>query len=899
MKRILELVLCGLLLFPVKAGAWTILDKEIADIPVDWSITVEPNGQAAVTMVAGKLEFYFDTTTGGAARGKSEVTTSVFSMDGDEVIISMDTKFSEAGDKVSRSIVLKDESLWNNVELMSISKGKLSVFGGEAERECLAETQHRITLAVSPNANMCAAWLDNEKVYSGEISNWKSGIDISNLFLMFKNSSSAKVQERADWTVENFSMTKKKGTYRFVSDPADGQEMVDIEGMKSINLNFGTTVGDSAFSKERYVLLCNDEEIPFTIEKTRNGVSLIPGTAIQVLSKYALKIDRVEDLYGEILDENIEVNFSTAYVGYKAPEVAWVGAEDFQIYAGETKPLLFTVSENVERIELLCDGQVIAATVTKPWIFSYSASESGTYELSLRAFERNGGSGKSETINAIVLKNDAPLLTISGISDGAEYSADNLPEIFVKAEDEQGVKYIKFYVDDVLIKTVNLGETGFSLEGIAGGERKITVSAADIYGAETVRQFQITIKAEKRKLIFETDFSDYSGNNSIPPSFQGGLNGGYLDVATMDVSHGKSAVIGIAEDLGNIEGSFLAIPAGSLVEEGSVEFELYMAEPPGGSATKDSFRIHLKRTGGTDYYAVRIGNDSVSFVDNDWSGGSVKSYAYTPKQWYKMQIKFCAKMHTVSVYITDEAGNRSILAENAALPDALEKVDHVRIFGPANYIRNSYIALDNVKCYVNYGLPEMQFDLVSDGDFTAKADVSSELAASAVNLDTVAVYDEYGKLTPESVYYNGSQLTINMKQPFTGGIKYRVVLSEDVKYSDGVTVGVASESAFTAAVGSVGVGETKFIKSTDGVKFKFKAQNKTGQDKNAVIISQVWEGKKIKKSSVCEVVLKANTGMTDYEISVPAILGREEVRTFIWNSLTKPAAMDIHTYTCN
>ena len=269
MKKILSVFLAVFLMMGSTVSAMEIAGSDILSLPDGWTVTAQPEGSAEVSMTDGNLSLTFDTTA-QADRGRSEVMTSAYDLSGGKILLSFLTNFSENSDKVTKSISVMDDDIWNSVELLRLNQGMLTAFSNaDAKASCTAG-KHRITIFVDPTGEDVrgAAWLDRSCIYQGSLSSWKTSIDRSGLKLYVRNSASSAVSEAASWNISNLVFQNVTGSYAFSSLPQDGQQMITPENLTAISLSFGTRLYDGMYDDSNYTLACNGETIPFALKET-------------------------------------------------------------------------------------------------------------------------------------------------------------------------------------------------------------------------------------------------------------------------------------------------------------------------------------------------------------------------------------------------------------------------------------------------------------------------------------------------------------------------------------------------------------------------------------------------------------------------------------------------------
>lgn len=881
MKKILSVFLAVFLMMGSTVSAMEIAGSDILSLPDGWTVTAQPEGSAEVSMTDGSLSLTFDTTA-QADRGRAEVMTSAYDLSGGKILLSFLTDFSENGDKVTKSISVMDDDIWNSVELFRINQGMLTAFSNADAKVSCTAGKHRITIFVDPTGEETsgAAWLDSSCIYQGSLSSWKNSIDRSGLKLYVRNSASAAVSEAASWNISDLVFQNVTGSYAFSSMPQDGQQMIVPENLTAISLSFGTRLYDGMYDDANYTLTCNGETIPFTLKETQNGVDVIPADGFSKLSDYRLTIASIKDLLGNELESQKTVSFRTAYEGYTAPTVALDPAMDaLTVYAGQKTTLTYTASESTTSVEIYIDGKLSATLGSAPYQYVYTPQTAGTAEIMAVAKDSFGGSGYSEKLPVTILENDVPTLTVSGITDGATYDAAALPKITVSAADANGIEKLQMAFDGNVVREINASEGTFDLSGISGGTRTVTITAFDIYGLSVSQSFTVKIESAQYRITYQNDFSDYAGENTLPREMQGGPQRGYLDAKTIDEAHGKSLIIGMdVADTSYTEANtaYVGIPAGGATGGIVLDMDIYLDAVP-----QDRYRFSLKQSGGTETDFLYITRDKLQFLSAHAVVG--QSMDYETKHWYHLTVKADVASHTFRLSL-----DGTVMVENGSITGSMTALDFIRVFGPSDDTLKSFIAVDNVEVKRIYELPQISFDAENlPGSNTLQLQISQLLHAPSFTLDRVKLYDAFGEVKITAVDLKAQTAYITCASPLRSNMDYRVVLSPEIRFSDGPAIGVATEGAFRTVCAALDVKDARF----DEDQLTLRMVNTTGAAKSVYVICQVMENENVKRISVSEVKAESQSAAKDYTVSLPATVGDEYIVAYVWDSLSSPAAV--------
>lgn len=872
-KRVLAFLI-GFMMLMTAANAAVINGDEITAPPDDWTLT-------SAGIENGDMLLHFDTRS-SAERAKSEITTSEYNELGKVLLLSFDSIASVQinSSKVEQSISLVDDDAFHTNKLISIKDGSMTIFGAAAEVACEEDTAHRITLAVDPTGDTvkAAAWLDNTLVYSGEYSAWKTALDMSAVKVAFKNNATASISDKAEWSISDFEMKALDGAYNFSTIPADGQAMV-APSVGGITLNFGTRMSDLMYADANYTLSDSDGAVPFRAEKSGDQVKLIPEEGLRDLTEYTLTIEKITDLWGnEKIDAPKIITFSTAFEGYLPPVVSVIGETSVSIFKGQAQTIAFSVDKDIEKMEILVDGICEEELTKAPYTYTVSESEPETIRVMAAAYDEYGGVSYSPEVTVEIKDHNAPELFVSGIDSGAKYGTSELPTAEISATDDNGIKMIEVYADGRLLRSSQSDTLSFSLSELSAGAHTLKVSASDIYGLVTSKDYAVEIVSDTLIESYRNDFSTYKGNNTLPDGMAGGSQRGYLDVGTIDEEHGKSLLIGIDEaDLSFAETNtaYVGIPTGDVTGTVEVEFEMNISAKPASN-----YRFSTKRTGGAENVILFITPTSIRLCNKNWSPS--KTMDYTPGEWYRFKLSVDVPNRKYVVSVTDKNGNGE--SETGTLDSGYDVLNYVRVFGPADDSIKSFVAVDNV--LVQQAMPFPTLTIEENIPYQAESVTitsSQTLNTSDLNKENITLSDAFGKVAVRSVMAtDGKTIVITPAVSLRSSMEYKVTISPNVRYSAGIPIGAAIDGYFRTTAKDFDILSGGF----DGGVFTFKAVN-SGEEKAVTVIVQKWTSDgECRSVSAREVLVQS--GEDEYSVAVPAVSGGDYVTVYIWDGIVSP-----------
>ena len=880
--KILSLLICMLLLTQA-AFAASVGGVEFTSAPDGWTVN-------NATVEDGIMTLAFDTTD-KAARGKSEITTSKYDFSSGILRISFDSvaTVETNGDKIKKTITLEDGNMWNSTELINIKSGVISFFGSAASVET---TEASVTVAVDIAASpvQASAWVDGELVYSGDFTAWKAALNTSAVAIALKNNATSSVADTTEWVVSNFNADIYAGSYGFSSLPADGQAMISPADYEGIALTYGTVMSDAAYDKANYSLIADGEPAEFELVDKGTAVTIVPVGGLRDLTRYELTIATITDIFGDVKATDKTIAFTTAYEGYTAPVVTSEFDFSADYYIGQPLDIPFNVDGDCVQLDIYADGTLVSTLTSAPYIYSINESEAKAIELQAVATDSAGGLGYSEVYTVTILNHEAPVITVSGIEEGSACDVNNLPEITVTAEDDNGIESIEFYSDSKLRATYTESPATVSLAGLSGGGHTLKFIAKDIYGKETSVEYNISIESVHLIETYTNDFADYKGNNTLPTGCQGGPQRGYLAAGVIDEDHGNSLIVGMEtanEEHNTDNTAFVGFPGGGATGGVNIEFDMYINERP-ADVEKNRYRMSFRTANNETTFFFITANEMQFCKTNQNVDLKVP---YEIKTWYHVTINVNTSTLDYDMIISDGADfNQNY---SGRLNSNSGGLNYFRFFGPAFDDVPTFAAIDNMVIRQKLELPELVFE----GDVAPSATsfsftLSTTLKASDLSTDTVKISDSYGEVAIASVVStDGAVVTVTPAVPLRSNMDYTVSISPDVCYSVGAPLGVECIGEFKTACAPLDVTEGWFV----GNSFNFTANNTTGEEATVTVVTQTWKDGKVTGVKVIPVTVADGSGET-YMVNTPSIPNGGYATAYIWDGVVAPKAITHRIY---
>lgn len=152
-------------------------------------------------------------------------------------------------------------------------------------------------------------------------------------------------------------------------------------------------------------------------------------------------------------------------------------------------PATITINANasdsdgtISKVEFYQDGTLIGTDTVSPYSATVSGVPPGTYSLTARATDNNGGVGTSAPVS--VISNALPTVSITSPANNTNLNAPATVTINASASDTDGsISRVDFYQDAALIGTDTTSPYSVTLSNVPAGTYSLSAQAADNRGA--------------------------------------------------------------------------------------------------------------------------------------------------------------------------------------------------------------------------------------------------------------------------------------------------------------------------------------------------------------------------------------------------------------------------------
>lgn len=861
--KIMLCIMCAISLLP--SGMCFGINADAADYS-EWTFEKAEENNGTITIEGGTYSDNTMTDWGGNA------TSGTYDVENGLMVIRFDGSLSQGEQSFSVA-----SSVRTVTEILSFDGSSINAFGQDDVCILNPDTEYDFTIAIDFSAEVPkgSVWVDNKFEYSGEYSRL-SRIDPKNAYLYIENNG------KSILTLSNFDINKYTPEVNFSTTPAsEAYYRADENG--KIVLDYGTFVDESNADADNFMVVCNGETVDITVNYCDTYIELIPDGGFLENAQYAISGEKGTDIFGNDLG-SFDLKFGILSNDYNLPEISFkTDLTDAQTYANKIFAFEIEANKELERIDVYINEEYDISLDRKPWVYNFKEESVGTYNVKLIAYDDFGLFDEiSATIE--VKESTPPELIISGIEDGAVYLTGKLPEIAIQAVAADGVKKIELYDNGALSAAADGDSAVFPLAGLYGGEHILEIRAESNNGAVSSKTYNIEIKSDLTNLLYNVDFSQYTGGASLPSNLWGAEQRGYLASEKIKENYGNSLIIGmktVNEAYQPDNSAYVGFYLQDLTGAALTEFDIYIDEKPGqrlDGKGNDKFAITLKKNGSTETTVTEINADGMKI------GNSLIDYS--TKTWYHFSYDVDIPARKTTVTVTGDDIDRTFVID---INTAQDTAHYLRIYGPVFDNVETFVAVDNFELKQHINLPVIEFEKeIKDGDATVTFNTSESLLKRDLSTDNIVLTPVNGGTCEiESISANGNEITLHLKNSVKGSQKYTLTILPQVRYESGQEIGISIVGSFTVTGGSVSI-ET--LSYSDGI-INIGLVNNSGIEKNVYAIMQSWYGNEIKRVKIVPITIISATGTQNLNISAPAVQNGEVLTLYVWSELNNPTAV--------
>lgn len=545
---------------------------------------------------------------------------------------------------------------------------------------------------------------------------------------------------------------------------------------------------------------------------------------------------------------------------YKLPEVSFDGVSSDVISVEEGQEYTVRAIADTlcpKNINVYLDGDLVQTYDGKSCEYIFIGTV-GSHILEIEAVDKFGAVSDKASITFNVVEK----ITIFGEFDGGEtsgsYTDPDERVVNFDASCDKGFERTDIYVNGVLAETFYNESIMFDFSSFGTGTIEITAVVYDSLGKSKSFEYTADVVMNKNSLLWSENYDKYTTGST---SLNGGNiqivhKNGYSMAVDVDEAHGKSMALGIEQDIGSDSGEYVNFVNPRPTDYVTFETEFYVSDYPASDA---HIRVCMIESGSVQ------NNNIIRLGDNIYRTGA--QMEYSPDTWYKLRMDFNMPQKTYSIYINDEPFIENV--DFSKEKSNFEKLNYIRVYGPAKDGVPCYIAFDNssLSVYESYSVTSVSgsnSENIAGGDNSFKFALSEQVNPDSLTPDSISVTNGDVKWRVEKVEYDKelSAATVVLKDRLIGGRDYVLELSGNIQTSSGAPLGEKICTTFSAEK-SADVSFVASVFESDILSAELKSKEKT----TAYIICTLWDGNIYKDVFVDCVQLETGSNTIDISLS--------------------------------
>lgn len=867
-KRFLAIMLMLCMMLSTTANARINITGD--SLPEGWTQDISDNASISVSDGVIRTEYNAENAT-----GKADVISEPFAVN-DSMGFYVNCTFNISGvdSRTYRAIQLTDGE--RSANLISIKNTQLTAFGETVEVS--ENTDIKTELWVDTNKGRAVLKVNNNLVFSGENDDLKSAMpemDKTALSIKFRNYRILKgtitaVTELSNITIDTIGDYELSANIENEGSFKTGEET-------ELRFNFGSPMSDEVSEKSNISLTINDETLDFDSSYDGETLIIAPENNFEALGKYKVIISEAKNIFGDVVDQNIEIVFTVTDSAYSKPEISLVVSKTSAMVGENVEIDAETVTSQLGIVKIFINNQCVIEGAESN--LKYTLSEkAGKYEVYAEVTDGLGIVARSDKITVVFEENDMPNITMSGLED--TYSGIDGEEIYISVSDNDGIDRMEIYLNGALYYEGNETTKLVSLSGFAYGKYTMRVAAYDIYGLSGTQTVEFSVIGFQHDILYKDDFSTYTTTAQSTTLTSGILlagQRGYVKPDVIDEEHGTSLIIGMDEiNPGFNEGDrpYAGIDTCMCSGKNICDFEIYIDETP---VQASPGTVTLKQAGGAEVVIATIYDGQFHF-----SGVNVP---FETKKWYTLSVEIDVAGHKYSVSLNDGTGTKKVVL-NAGLANAMTVCNWIRVGGPTDNSVKTFYALDNVKVYkeVNYPvITRIGYNGMTDTNqiICNPETIDIYLSAPLANVvkENVLISDNGIAVGIEEAVYDDKAncVKVKLRNKLRSNTTYTVALVEGTKAENGVGIDRDIVSSFVTQLEGTDIISAAY--SSGDVKFT--VQNTTDNEKKLYVVAAVYNGDKFVRSAYMPVEAQANA-IIDGMINIGNLSNGETAELYLW-----------------
>lgn len=855
----------------------------------DWD-TSATDGVAAAVEKNNELTLSYD--SGSGARSASAEKKFDFS-ENSQINLAFSAEVSGLDSSVNRRIYMRKNST-TQIELINFSNDSIYMLGNKDTKipdVTLEEGKtYNVIACINAADGSISVFLDGNKVFSDNIDSAKwNKLDLSNFRIYIRNNTTSKTETCASkFIIRNFEASDTVTGFGTV--PEDGSTSVDAAAVDAIKVDFDGIVSPSVFNAENFQLTENEIEIPFTVKGIGKTAYVKPDTAFSENKTYKLKVKNVCDLLGNVVIPEKTIMFITVGDDYKKPVINLTCDKSDFVTTESARLNISAESEiGIEKIELYVDG-VLKETFSGSTTYDLKC-DAGNHDVYAVVYDTNNYSAVSDTIKLNFSENLAPVVKISGVTNGESIEKSSLDKIKIDVSDEDGeVLRTEIYNGTELIASLDKTPVSYDFSGLPYGRHLIVVKVYDDKGAmsQASVSFTVTVSASQTVRI-STDYSDYkSAGNTFPK----GLSKGLFDQNTTALKSSNE----YGEEHGTVvEYTVFGNPDANTWS--------YLETSYTASGYQLDMDVYLLSDMGQIYTYFKTNNIVLDPFTIERGKINVKGYSkekatadFTAGEWHHLTVITDIIGLKYSVFVDGKA-----VAENFTLTPGLGAID-MRIGISANGTKDKVgFAFDNLRIVYNEPAPQITAVGYDDADDCTEVSPAAKvlrfktnvgLNAVTVKKENINLYKGNIKVPFESAVWSDddNEVQITVSEPLQSNTNYKLEITDEVMDSSNTPLPGSIYAYFNTSFKDVDVVSCTINKSNGKIAPVVKVKNSTNASKSIFSIVNIMSDKQTTEMLVKEIKISPST---ESEVSLGSfnVGDSQTAEIYFWDDLIRQNAI--------
>lgn len=676
-----------------------------------------------------------------------------------------------------------------------------------------------------------------------------------------------------------------------------------------INLNFTASFDNFDANKRATVSLVSGEynaEI-FEFTGTDSGITLSAvcgtdtetaisateavqfNTTFNISSKTMRIVSGNEELYSGTYDllgnldiENLKVSFKNIFttslnssstaafenVSLAPGLFAGISTDSDTYVVGVPAVIDLTLPESGwERAEIYANGTLIAELPFGTATYEFSPMAAGTYNIKCVVYDTFGNSAEAETA-VVYEENELPVISIEGISDGAEISLNtSAPKNFViNASDSDGsVDRIEIYRYSDLIATVYESPYTGNLDelGIYMGLNPYRAVVYDNFGASSSVAVSVMLtKTDAVPFFSENEF--IRSGSSYGSGLAVATQRGFAREEVIDDEHGNSLVIGGDENMNTTDFTggqytFIQNSMNNTYTVYKLEFDINVIQP----SEKNGLAMYgIRRSNGivanimsVDKTKLTFGSKSVDYLPG-WNHVSVILSRRIGNQYFSVELNGEQVVANVPIDLSDAPTNYRFFTTSDPANIGAVAIDNIEYFG---FVDAPHII--GVGTHAGMTEGKISCETKELGIYLSGAMERADLTEENVHL-----YVGNAEVATELVRFNSNTncIEVTATENFAPNTEYRIILDSDVHYTEFDVLGLPMEHRFVTDHKGMTVDALTLSSDEDSLKINASFTNLDYTTKDVYVFVTLFndEGRLMSTKVFKEALVADNTENT-------------------------------------